>query len=295
MERAYNGLRTGAPVKGVLCEADVRVQWVEHILLKEFSVAGQKVYAVPSIVRAMNVLELLARSKRGASISEISRDLALPKSSTYLLLTTLEENGYLQRNIQTGKYYFGSKLVALGRKVLEHLDLREVARPFLGALMRRTGLIVHLAVLEGNAAVIIDRVEPPGLSAGADWVGRRLDINCTGVGKALVAFLSDEQFGQIITVKHFARHNDNTIVTIRGLKTELARVREQGYALDDEEDEIGLRCVGAPVFDSEQKPVAAVSVAGTTEDIRLDRVQILAATLRQTAAEISRRLQSVRI
>lgn len=255
--------------------------------------AGQKVYAVPSIVRAMNVLEFLARSKHGASVSEISRDLALPKSSTYLILTTLEENGYLQRNVQTGKYYFGLKLVALGRKVLEHLDLREVARPFLGALMRRTGIIVHLAVLEGNEAVIIDRVEPPGLSAGADWVGRRLDINCTGVGKALVAYLSDDQFGQIITVKHFARHNDNTIVTIRDLKKELARVREQGYALDDEEDEIGLRCIGAPVFDGRQRVVAAISLAATTEQMPIDRVRTLTAALRQTALDISTQLKSL--
>ena len=255
--------------------------------------AGQKVYAVPSIVRAINVLELLARSKRGASISEISRDLALPKSSTYLVLTTLEKSGYLQRNTQTGKYYFGLKLVALGRKVLEHLDLREVARPFLDALMHRTGIIVHLAVFEGNEAVIIDRVEPPGLSAGADWIGRRLDINCTGVGKALVAFLSDEQFGQIITVKHFARHNDNTIVTIRGLKKELARVRKQGYALDDEEDEIGLRCIGAPVFDARQRVVAAISLAATTEQMPIDRVPTLATALRQTALEISTQLKSL--
>jgi DNA-binding IclR family transcriptional regulator len=271
----------------------IRVQWVEHILLKEFSVTGQKVYAVPSIVRAMNVLELLARCKRGASISEISRDLALPKSSTYLVVTTLEENGYLQRNVQTGKYYFGLKLVALGRKVLEHLDLREVARPFLGALMRRTGIIVHLAVLEGNEAVIIDRIEPPGQSAGADWIGRRLDINCTGVGKALVAYLSDEQFDQIITAKHFARHNDNTIVTIRGLKKELARVREQGYALDDEEDEIGLRCIGAPIFDACGRVVAAISLAATTEQIPTDRVRALAAVLRQAASEISTELKSL--
>ena len=180
--------------------------------------ADPKVYLVPSIDRALAVLEFLARSKRGFSISEISRNLNLPKSSTYLTLTTLVAREYLQRNTHTGKFYFGAKLVELSRRVLEHLDLREEAKPFLQALMRKTGVTVHLAVLDRSEAVIIDRVEPVGISAGADWVGRRLDINCTGVGKALVAFLSDEQFDQLITAKRFARHNDNTIVSIKALK-----------------------------------------------------------------------------
>jgi DNA-binding IclR family transcriptional regulator len=255
---------------------------------------ARKIYAVPSTVRAMSVLEFLAQSKRGASMSEISRNLALPKSSTYLVLKTLEQEGYLRRNVQSGRYYFGLRLVSLSRKVLVHLDLREVARPILTELMQQTGIIVHLAVLEGNEAVIIDRVEPPGSSAGADWVGRRLDVNCTGVGKALAAFLPNEQFEEVITARRFARHNDNTIVTIGGLKRELAKVRDKGYALDDEEDEIGVRCIGVPVFDSFQRAVAAISLAGTTEQIPLDRIRPLARALKQTASEISLRLNPLR-
>jgi DNA-binding IclR family transcriptional regulator len=258
-------------------------------------VAGQKGYLLPSADRVMSVLEFLAQAKRGFSVSEISRNLSLPKSSTFLLLATLVNRGYLQKNAETGKYYFGVNLVKLSRKVLEHLDLRDAAKPFLNSLMKKTGLTVHLAVRADNEAVLIDRACPRGSGVGADWIGRTLDINCTGMGKALLAFLSEDQFNQVISAKTFARHNENTIVTVRALKRELARVRELGYALDDEEDEIGLRCVGVPVFDAEQRTVAAVSVAGTTEDIPLDHVQTLAATLRQTAAEISRRLQSVRV
>ena len=257
--------------------------------------AGQSGYLSPSVDRAITVLEFLAQSKRGFSVSEISRNLALPKSSTFLVLAALVNRGYLQKNSETGNYYFGVNLVKLSRKVLDNLDLRDVAKPFLNSLMRKTGLTVHLAVLADNEAVLIDRACPRSLGVGADWIGRTLDINCTGVGKALVAFFSEDQFGQLVRAKSFARHNENTIVTIARLKRELARVRELGYALDDEEDEIGLRCVGAPIFDAEQRTVAAVSVAGTTEDIPLDSVQTLAATLRQTAAEISQRLQSVRV
>ncbi len=256
--------------------------------------AAQRIQAVPSTLRAMSVLEFLARSKHGASIAEISRNLALPKSSTYLVLRTLEQEGYLRRSAQSRKFCFGLRLVHLCRKVLDNLDLRDVTRAILNKLMRQTGIIVHLAVLEGNEAVIIDRVEPPGSSAGADWVGRRLDVNCTGVGKALAAFLPDEQFEQVITAKHFARHNDNTIVSIRGLKREFAKVRQQGYALDDEEDEIGVRCIGVPILGPDQRAFAAISLAGTPEQIPLERVQALANSLRQAATEISVQLKSLR-
>jgi len=254
--------------------------------------ATQRTYLVPSTMRAMRVLEFLAHSKRGASVSNISRSLALPKSSTFMLLKTLEQEGYLQRSAWSGKFYFGVRLVRLCRSALANLDLREVARPWLTNLMRQTGITVHLAVLEGSEAVIIDRISPPGSTAGADWVSRRLDVNCTGVGKALAAYLPEEQFERLITSQRFARHNDNTIVTVPGLKKELYKVREQGYALDDEEDEIGVRCVGVPILDSNQQAFAAISLAGTTQLIPLERVASLANSLKQTASEISFQIRS---
>jgi DNA-binding IclR family transcriptional regulator len=251
--------------------------------------------SLPSVDRTITVLEFIAHSKRGCSVSEISRSLGLPKSSTFLVLATLVERGYLKKNAETQKYNFGVNLVKLSRKVLANLDLRDVARPFINSLMKKTGLVVHLAVLAEAEAVLIDRASPQGSFVGADWIGRALDINCSGVGKALVAFLPEDQFTQLIGVRRLARHNENTIVTMRALKRDLALVRERGYALDDEEDELGLRCIGTPIFDAEHKTVAAVSVAGTIDDIPLDRVHALAITLRQTADEISRRVQSVRV
>src|SRR5215472_17092606 len=124
--------------------------------------AVSKAYSVPSIERALTVLEFLAQSRRGYSISELSRRLGIPKSSTHLILTTLERRGFLQKNSQTGRYCFGLQLVSLSRSALENLDLREEAKPFLQSLMQETGLTVHLAVLERNEAVIIEKVEGPG-------------------------------------------------------------------------------------------------------------------------------------
>jgi DNA-binding IclR family transcriptional regulator len=253
---------------------------------------SQTNYVVPSTIRAMRVLEFLAHSKRGASISDLSRNLHLPKSSTYLVLKTLEREGYLRRSLRSGKFSFGARLVCLCRSVVGNLDLREVAKPCMAHLMRQTGITVHLAVLEDNEAVIIDKVEAPGSTAGADWVSRRLDVNCTGVGKALAAFLPEEQLEAVVTAQRFARHNDNTIVSVRALKRELMKVREQGWALDDEEDEIGVRCVGVPILDVNQQALAAISLAGTTEQIPLDRVRSLAVALKDAASTISFQLGS---
>jgi DNA-binding IclR family transcriptional regulator len=254
------------------------------------AVASGKGYSVPAVQRALTMLEFLAQSKRGFSVSEISRKLGLPKSSTHLILGTLEARGFLQKSTQTGRYGFGLKLVSLSRNALENLDLREEARPFLQALGQSTGLGVHMAVLDRNEAVIIEKVEAPGLLKFATWIGRRLDINCTGVGKALIAFLSEDEFGEQIRTKGFARHNENTITSVARLKRELAQVRERGYAVDDEEDEIGVRCIGAPIFGDSSRTVAAISVAGTTHQIPLERVPALAAMVKQTAAAISSRL-----
>ena len=252
--------------------------------------AQVKEYSVPSIERALSVLQCLGHSKRGFSISEIGRRLKIPKSSAHLILTTLERRGFLQKNTQTGRYYLGLQLVSLSRSALENLDLREEAKPFLRSLMQESGLTVHMAVLERDEAVIIEKVEAPGLVRLASWLGRRLDVNCTGVGKVLIAFLPNDELDYLLKTKDFARHNSRTIISKSALKRELALVKESGYALDNQEDEPGVCCIGAPVFDENGKAVAAISVAGTTSQIGIARVPALARTVMRAAQGISSRL-----
>jgi len=246
-----------------------------------------KQYSVPAVERALSVLQCLGNSKRGFSISEIGRRLNIPKSSAHLILTTLERRGFLQRNTQTGRYHFGLQLVSLSRSALENLDLREEAKPFLRSLMQESGLTVHMAVLERDEAVIIEKVEAPGLVRLASWIGRRLDLNCTGVGKVLLAFLPQDELDQLLKTAVFARHNSHTIISKSALRRELLLVKQSGYALDDEEDEPGLRCIGAPVFGPNGRAMAAISVAGTTSQIMIDRVPSLSRMIIRTAQGIS--------
>jgi DNA-binding IclR family transcriptional regulator len=242
---------------------------------------------VPAVERAFQVLELLAQSSKGFSLSELSRRLHLPKSSVHLIVTTLERLGYLQKHPQTGHYLFGLKLFSLSRVALQGVELRAVARPWLEDLMKRTGLTVHLGILEHNEAVILEKIEAPGLIKVASWVGRRMDVNCTGIGKALLAFLPETEFDSLFKPGSLPRHNENTIVSIARIKREIAQIRALGFALDDEEDELGVRCIGAPLLDSRGAARAAISIVGTLQQIPLERVEQLGALLRQTADEIA--------
>jgi IclR family KDG regulon transcriptional repressor len=247
-------------------------------------------YSVPSVSRAMKILELLAQSQRGLTLSDISRKLALPKSSAHVLIKTLENTGYLKSSKLNGKYCFGLKLISLSNMALENLDLREQARPFLQELALRAGLTVHLAILEGAEAVIIEKIEAPGMLRLATWVGRRLDANSSGVGKALLAFASEGSGDRRFTGRPLARHNRNTISSPERLARELKRVRERGYAFEDEEGEIGFRCIGVPLHDSANRVIAAISVAGTTSQISNERVAKLASIVKATAVQISAHL-----
>jgi DNA-binding IclR family transcriptional regulator len=249
-----------------------------------------KAYTVPSVSRALAILELLAQSKRGLSLSDISRKLALPKSSVHVLVRTLELIGYLKNNRISKKYHFGLKLISLSNTALENLEMRELARPFLQDLMLKTGLTVHMAILEGAEAVIIEKIEALGMLRLATWVGRRLDANSSSLGKALLAFDPDQDMSRRLIGRAYARHNRNTITSPDKLARELKKIRELGYAFDDEEGEIGFRCIGAPIYDSASKVIAAVSVAGTSVQIPKENAAKLASAVKATAHEISAHL-----
>lgn len=245
---------------------------------------------VPAVERALNVLEALAQSRRGYSVSELSRRLGLPKSSVHLIVHTLEQRGYLQKQPSGGRYRFGLKLIGLSRVARDGVELRDVARPALSALSLQTGLTVHLGVLERREVVVIDRVESDSPVRVVSWVGRRLDLHSTAVGKALAAFLPDATFDAEVRVAELSRHTDRTITSVGDLRKELERIRLLGYAVCDEENVEGVRCVGAPILDDRSHAIAAISVTGTTIQMPPDRVDALAEQVKTAATEISREL-----
>jgi DNA-binding IclR family transcriptional regulator len=244
---------------------------------------------VASIERALAILEALAASRKGLTLSQLARSLDLARSSAYYILNTLEQCGYICRSSAGRRYTFTTKLFDLAGRSLNELGIREYAAPLLHAIMEKTGLTVHLAAISQNELVIIDKVSPPGTLQLATWVGKRLPLHCTGAGKSLLAYLADEQVERHI--KHgLTRYNDNTIATGARLRGELSRVRRNGFAVDDEEETIGLRCIGAPVFDANHV-IAAISIAGTTAQINEENIDSLSSLVMTTAANITATLR----
>jgi len=247
---------------------------------------------VPALERGLAILELIAKSRNGLTFSQVSRSLDFPKSSIHCLLVTFERLGYLQRLESSGRFVAGLNLVRIATVASHGIALRQKAGPVLAELAQRSSLTVHMAVLENNEALLIAKVEPLRTRPVATWVGKRIDYHCTSLGKALIAWMPDDEIRRLVKERHMLRHNENTIFTLPRLKEELMRTRRAGYAVDDEEEEIGIRCVGAPVLGATGKVEASVSVSGTVEQIPTEEIPRIGVLLQEAAFEMSRRLSS---
>ena len=249
-----------------------------------------KTPSVPALVRGLAILERIARSRRGLTFAQLAREFDFPKSSVHTLLLTLEREGYVQREDETGRYMIGAKMVTIAGPTIDAVVLREKATAQMYALAAELGMTAHLAILEGDAVCVVAKIEPPGHPQVATWIGKRVDVHCTSLGKCLTAYLPDDQLERFIDGRRLLRHNENTIVSPALLRRELARTRALGFALDDEEEEIGIRCIGAPILNWQENVVAAVSVTGSTSRIHSDTLDAIAGRVKQAALGISREL-----
>ena len=220
-----------------------------------------------AVERALAMLEAVSQESEGLSNAEISRKLEMPKSSASYILRTLEKQGYLHRDVQSGKYRVGLKVLSLSRGALSGIDVREVGLPIMRNLMEKTNLTCHLAILDGPEAVYIEKVEPQGFIRMDTWVGRRMRVHATSVGKALVAHIPQEKLEKIIAERPMERRTPKTITTMPRLLKELERVRSLGYSVDDEENNLGARCLGAPVFNQRGEIEAAVGLSGPINQV----------------------------
>lgn len=236
-----------------------------------------------SVERALAILECLDSSRRGLNISELSRKLNIPKSSTHVIVLTLERMGYVQKREDSLNYTLGLKAYGLGQGMMKNLSMSETALPHMRVLTDQVQLPSHLAVPDGDQGVYVQKVDAAGLIKIDTYVGRRMDLHCTGVGKIILAYGPPEILERLAGKQVYIRHTPNTITTPQLLRREVAKVRKAGYAMDDEEEELAVRCVAVPVFRADGRFVAALSVTGTTGQIPMSRIEPLAQQLRQTA------------
>jgi DNA-binding IclR family transcriptional regulator len=253
--------------------------------------AGNHSSPATAVERALNILEAAANRREGLTNSEISHKLGIPKSSASYILRTLERRGYLRRSAETARYQLGLKILSLGGDVRANLDLAEVAQPFMRALQERIHLTIHLAVLDQGEAVYIEKVEAPGFFKVNTWVGRRMFLHSTSVGKVLLAWLPKAEVETLMRQQGMKKRTPRTITTVAKLLADLERVKEQGYAVDDEENSVGARCAGAPIFDGEGNVSAALGVSGTLTQMDEASLPKIVEALKDAARRITRQMQ----
>ena len=256
-------------------------------------VPDTKICSVPALERGLAILEAVAKSRSGLTISQVTRALNLPKSSVFYLLLTLERAGYLHRNVVSKRYQCEMKLVRVAWQALEGITLRDKARPVLQQLLAQTHLTVHMGVAGGNAVTLIEKLDPYTNPPMATWIGKGLDFHCTSLGKCLLAFSPHADVDRILSSHALLRHNENTIASTQRLKAELAKVRALGFAMDDEEEELGVRCIGAPVLNAEGMATAAISISGNIAQINDSNSSRLCMKVRRAAEILSMEITSV--
>src|SRR5262245_7245767 len=249
-----------------------------------------KTASPPSVDRALSILEEVARSNRGLRLREVANKLGVPRSSAHSLLVALERRGYLQRNENSGRYSFGLKVFTLANAGLKGMALREISYPILAALMRQTGLTVHMAILDCDHAVLIEQIVPPPEIAPMTWPGERLELHCTALGKVLAAFAPEDDWERFVSKRKLPRHNENTICSRKGFLEELATTRRRGYAFDDEEVDLRVRCLSVPVFGAAGDAIAAISGCGSIVEVHAENAPGLVKLLVAAATQIHKAL-----
>jgi len=214
--------------------------------------------------RALTILNTFAQGTPELSVTEISKSLSLPKGTVHRLLSCLKEENFIAQDEENAKYRLGWRLFELGSCVDALNLLKKKARPYLEELCEKSKETVHLAVLEGGDIFYIDKIMGTYRMTMITSVGLRLPSHVGGLGKALLAFLPETDLEKIIDGRGFKKFTKHTITDPHKLKEVLKKVKQNGYAIDHEEVEIGLTCVGVPIKDFTGKVVAAVSVSGPT-------------------------------
>jgi DNA-binding IclR family transcriptional regulator len=251
---------------------------------------SNKTPSVPALERGLRLLEFVASAKTGLTFSQIAKSVALPKSSIHTLLLTLEREGYLHRSETSGRYVSGLKLADMAHTAIQGPLMVERAGHYLRSLADRTGLTVHMGTWDGRAVALIAKVDPFTSNRVATWVGKRIDFHCTSLGKCLVAYRKDLDVDRLVREYGLLRHNENTISSSGKLRQELERVRKLGHAIDDEEEELGIRCIGAPVFNEDGGVTTAISISGNTDQINDLTYAGLSKQLKDTAVALGAEL-----
>ena len=226
-----------------------------------------------SVEKAFQIIEVMAKNPGPMRLMDIAKEVQLPASTVLRFMNTLTSCGYIGQNPETSKYFLTVKLANIGNKVISQLSIRDVIIPFLMELSERCHESVCLAIEDDMMTVYIDVVEGPDkMLRTLQRIGKSAPLHSTGVGKLLLLNYDEIRLETLLNIKGFSMLTNKTITTIEALRNELEKVKKQGFAIDDEECELGARCVAAPIRDFSGKVIACISVSGPTSRITWEKV-----------------------
>jgi DNA-binding IclR family transcriptional regulator len=258
--------------------------------IREGVTALKQDYRIAAVEKCLDILEFLSRQRREMGLPEMSSALRMPKATLFRYLVTLEQRGYVRKTLASEKYSLGLRILDLSSRALDSLTFHEVALPHMKELLARFQETVNLAVLEGNHIVYVEILESPHTFKMSSRVGSREMPHSTALGKAILAFLPEQEVEHILKNTGLPRYTANTICSLPHLMQELATTRRRGYSIDNGENEEGARCVGAPIFDHRDDAIAAISISGPAVRSSAEEIEEMGAALLEASSHISQRI-----
>ena len=242
---------------------------------------------VQSVDRALTLIETLAEDDEGYRLTDLAVRTGLSTSTVHRLLTTLEKRRFVQFDRNGAIWHIGARSFTVGSTFARRRNFLTHAMPYLRRLRDQTRETANLAVVDDGSIIVLTRIESREIMRSLTKVGGRVAMVASGVGKAVLATYSDEDVNAIIKQQGMPRLTEKSIVRPGELFKALQTIRQQGYAIDDEEARMGLRCVAAVVYDDCGEPLAAISVSGMASRISDERLPMIGATVRDVAAELT--------
>jgi IclR family KDG regulon transcriptional repressor len=243
-----------------------------------------------TLEKGLALLERLAHENGARSLSDLAEATGLPPSTVHRILATLSKFGYVRQDQETRHYQLGSRAVGLAASILQQVDMVQEARALLREFVEQTGEGITLGILEEGEVVVIEKVEASGRPRLFLHIGRRAPAHCTALGKILLAGLADDKIRKLLKQKGMPRYTPNTIVSPAQLLNHLTKVRQQGYAVDDEETALGARCLAVPIRDHLGRVVGAISSSGPKSLWTDSHMEMILSHLRRLSSELSARL-----
>jgi IclR family KDG regulon transcriptional repressor len=241
---------------------------------------------IQSLARGLKILDILSQAQDGVSITGLAEILGVDKGSASRLVATLVQHGYAEKDEKTRRFHLGAQVVSLSRSLLTRLPLREAAKPFLRQLMEQTGECAHLAVPAQGKVLYIDQVESPATLRVNAQVGTMNPLHCTALGKVILVF------GEVELPAALESFTPHTLTDPGQLRENLKQIRKRGFAVDDEEFDLGVRCIAAPVYDFRGKLAGSIGISGPASRMTRKRLPEMAEVVVKIGELLSRRMTS---